>query len=265
MKKTKKTILVPTDFMQVASYALQHAVRVAGVVGEKVTLFHVVKSKDQTEDAQNKLETLAKETFQKFSVMPDVLVGIGDVVSEIARASSELNVSMVIMGSESIKGRDELSGSWTLKVITSSRAPFITIQEPPINKRYDEVVFPIDFTVENKEKHAWISYFSNYYVSRFHLIKPNVSDPELVAKIDLNMASAVRYLDEKGAKYQIYTVPGKDLYAREVLDMAVNIRADLIVIMTTRIANDSSFVLEPHEQYIIGNAAHIPVMSINPR
>ncbi len=265
MKKSKKTILVPTDFLTVSGYALQHAVNVAQVVNEKVTLLHVVQSQAEVENAKAKLENLAKETFQKYNLLPGFIVAVGDIITEIARVSSELDASMVIMGSESIKGKDVLTETRTLKVITSSKVPFITIQEPPINRRYDDIVFPVDFTVENKEKHAWISYFSDYYVSRFHLIKPNVSDPELIAKLDLNMASAIRYLDEKGAKYEVYTVPGKKPYALEVLEMAVNIRADLIVIMTTKIPEDSSFVLEPHEQYIIGFAAHIPVLSINPR
>lgn len=264
MEKTKKTILVPTDFKLVAEYALQHAVRVSQVVKEEITLLHVVKSKDLVEEATAKLNTVAQATKQKHGILPKFLVGVGEVVKEIARVSAELNTSIVIMGSESIKGKDNLGQYWALNVITASKVPFVTIQEPPINKRYDDIVFPIDFTVENKEKHAWISYFCNYYVSRFHLIKPNVSDPELVAKVDLNMASAVKYLDEKGARYQVYTAEGKKPYAQEVLEMAVNIRADLIVIMTTKRYDDKSFEVEPHEQYIIANAGHIPVMSINP-
>lgn len=265
MEKSKKTILVPTDFKQVADYALQHAIRVSSVVGEKITLFHVVPQKADVDGAEKLLNEVAQETKEKFGLLPKYVVGVGDVVNEIARISSELNVSMVIMGSESIKGKVDLGQYWALKVITASKVPFVTIQEPPINKRYDEVVFPIDFTVENKEKHSWISYFSDYYVSRFHLIKPNVSDPELVAKIDLNMASAVKCLDEKGARYEVYTVDGNKPYAEEVLDLAVNIRADLIVIMTTRKHDDGTFVVEPHEQSIIAKAGHIPVMSINPR
>jgi len=265
MEKNKKTILVPTDFKLVASYALQHAVRVSGVVGEEITLVHVVKSKNKVEEATQKLNTLAQETKVKHNILPKIVVGVGDIVREIARVASALNTSIVIMGSESIKGKENLDEYWALKVITASKVPFVTIQEPPINKRYDDVVFPIDFTVENKEKHSWISYFCNYYVSRFHLIKPNVSDPELIAKVDLNMASAVKFLDEKGAKYQVYTVDGQKPYAQEILELAVNIRADLIVIMTTRLSEGGTFAVDPHEQFIIANAGHIPVMSINPR
>jgi hypothetical protein len=169
------------------------------------------------------------------------------------------------MGSHTVRGKDELTGTNTLRVITSSPVPFITIQEPPVNKRYDDIVFPVDFTLENKEKHTWISYFCDYYVSRFHLIKPLVTDPEQLAKVDLNMASAIRFLDERGAKYEVYTVPGKKQYAEEVLDAAVNIRADLIVIMTTKASVNGEYTMQPQEQYIIGNARHIPIMSINPR
>ncbi|MDX9847393.1 MAG: universal stress protein [Tenuifilaceae bacterium] len=265
MNNHKKKILVPTDFKTPASYALQHAVRVSGVVGETIAMIHVVGSPAEIAAAQIKLETDAKEAQNKYGVLPEVLVRVGDVADEIAKAAIDINASIVIMGSASVKGKQDLSNLPTLKVITKSTVPFITIQEPPVNKRYDDIIFPIDFTVENKEKHGWISYFCDYYISKFHLIKPNVSDPELVAKVDLNMASAVRFLDEKGAKYQIYTAPGIKPYAEEVLDIAVNIRADLIVIMTTKVCDDTKFIMEPHEQTIVGYAGHIPVMCINPR
>jgi nucleotide-binding universal stress UspA family protein len=172
---------------------------------------------------------------------------------------------MVIMGSSTVKEMDENKVSWVLKLITSCKVPFITIQEPPVNKRYDDIVFPVDFTIENREKHEWISYFCDYYLSRFHIIKPNTSDPKLMAQIDINLASAKKFLDERGAKYVEYTVPGIKKYEEEVLDMAVNIRADLIIIMTTPTSKDGKYIVEPEEQYILANARHIPVMSINPR
>ncbi len=265
MDKDKKKILVPTDFKQPAVYALQHAVRVSGVVGEQIVLVHVVKSEGEVDAMKQKLTQIALDTKNKYDIEPGIVVKVGDVAESIAKTALEINASIVIMGSASVKGREDLTDLPTLRVITKSTVPFITIQEPPVNKRYDDIVFPVDFTVENKEKHTWISYFCDYYVSKFHLIKPHVTDPELEAKVDLNMASAIRYLDEKGAKYEIYTVSGVKSYAEEVLDLAVNIRADLIVIMTTRVSEDGHFVLEPHEQGIIGQAGHIPVMSINPR
>lgn len=265
MNNLKKTILVPTDFTQVADYALQHAVRVSSVVHENVTLLHIVDSPNQVAEAQAKLDLIAKETHAKYNVLPTIIVRPGNIFVDIAKVADEINSSMVIMGSHRLKDAATINESISLKVITSSKVPFITIQEPPINKRYDEIVFPIDYTAENIEKHNWISYFCDYYVSRFHLIKPNITDPMLLAKIDMNMASARRWLDEKGARYYVYTVLGKKSFAEEVLEMAANIRADLIVLMTTKVTNKSTYVMEPSEQYIISNASYIPVMSINPQ
>lgn len=264
MSTIRKKILVPINFEQPGVYALQHAVRVSNVVGESIVLVHVVKSDQEVDDAKAKLLEVAQGVHEKYDFLPEIIIKVGDVADAIADAAVEVNASMVIMGSASVKGKKDLSNLPTLKVITKSVVPFITIQEPPVNKRYDDIIFPIDWTIENKEKHGWISYFCDYYVSKFHLVKPNIPDPEKLAKLDLNMASAVRYLDQKGAKYEIYTTPGIKPYAEEVLDLAVNIRADLIVIMTTRIPTDDSFIIEPHEQSIIGQAGHIPVMSINP-
>lgn len=264
MNKPNKTILVPTDFTEVADFALQHAVRVSSVVREEITLIHIVDNPDKLAEAKEKMAKLAQDTYSKYNVLPSTIVRQGNIFVDIAKAAEELNSSMVIMGSHRIKSESTLNDSIALKVIASSKVPFITIQEPPINRRYDEIVFPVDYTAENIEKHSWISYFCDYYVSRFHLIKPNVTDPKLLAKVDMNMASARRYLDEKGARYYVYTVDGKKTFAEEVLEIAANIRADLIVIMTTKVDDKSAFIVEPHEQYIISNASYIPVMSINP-
>ena len=264
MKNTGVTILVPYDFSQVADYALQHAIRVSKVVNQPITMLHIVNGSSELELMQEKLSEVAHQTASRFGVEPIALVREGSIFVHIAEVADEINASQVIMGSHSIRGKEQITGSLAHKVIVSSKVPFVTIQEPPINKRYDEIVFPIDFTTENREKHGWINYFCTYYVSRFHLIKPHVQDPQLQCQVDLNMASARKFLDEIGAKYIDYEVKGEKRYAEEILDMAVNIRADLIVLMTTPKDSDDKFVVEPHEQYIIANAGHIPVMSINP-
>lgn len=264
MDNTGKSILVPYDFSQVADYALQHAIRVAQVINQPITLLYIVSSSTEIYLMEDKLGEVSRKTREKFGIEPLTLVRPGSIFVDIAAVAEEIDACMVIMGSHSIRGKEEITGSLAHRVIVSSKVPFITIQEPPINRRYDEIVFPIDFTQQNREKHSWITYFCTYYVSRFHLIKPKVEDAELRAKIDLNMASARKFLDERGAIYFEHEAPGEKNFAEEVLEMAVNIRADLIVLMTTPKGDDDNFIVEPHEQFIIANAGHIPVMSINP-
>lgn len=263
MKSEQKVILVPTDFSTVAEYGLQHAVRVSNIINEPISILHIVKRDNEVESAMNKLNEIAEQTNKKYGISITPIVRVGDVFVDIAKVADEINAETVIMGSSTIKQMDGTKISWTLKVITSCKMPFVIIQEPPVNKRYDDVVFPIDFTSENKDKHKWILHFSDYYLSKFHLIKPCTSDPKLLAQIDMNMASALKYLGERGTKYTITTVPGKKPYEEEVLDAAVDIRADLIILMTTPISNQN-FTIEPVEQHILANARQIPVMCINP-
>lgn len=264
MKDEQKSILVPTNFSAVAEYGLQHAIRVSNIIKEPITILHIVENSAEIKAAQDKLTEIVEATEQKYGVTITPMVRVGSIFVDIAKVADEINADVVVMGSSTIKQMDGTKISWTLKVITSCKMPFIIIQEPPVNKRYDDIVFPIDFTSENRAKHRWIQHFSDYYLSRFHLIKPNTTDPQLLAKIDMNMASALRFLEEKGARYTIKTVSGNKPYEEEVLDAAVEIRADLIVLMTTPLDNNGNFTIDPMEQYILANARQIPVMCINP-
>lgn len=263
MEIQSSTILVPTDFSVVAEYGLQHAVRVANIIKLPITMLHLVSEPQQLDTARQQLDKLTQRFSSQYDVQISPMARVGNVLEDIALIASELSAEVVIMGSSTIKQMDGTKISWTLKVITGCRMPVLVIQEPPVNKRYDNVVFPIDYTPENTAKHKWIAHFSDYYLSKFHLVKPHTDDPKLLAKIDMNMASALRFLDEKGAQYEITTVPGILPYQEEILLAAVDLRADLIVLMTTPHSH-CNFTIEPIEQHILANARQIPVMCMNP-
>jgi len=48
-----------------------------------------------------------------------------------ARFQVKIGALMVVMGTHGIKGMQKLMGSWALKVITSSKVPFIAVQDTP--------------------------------------------------------------------------------------------------------------------------------------
>ena len=55
------------------------------------------------------------------------------------------------------------------------------------------------------------------------------------------------------------------LAIRETLDFAIEKKADLILITTTKNISVADFLLGAPEQYIIANSNRIPVMCVNPR
>jgi len=265
MEKEKHTILVPHDFTPVAENALQHALIIAKIMNNDISLIHIVKESSEIEKATEQCNEIAEKTFNDHFIKPDVIVKEGSIFTTIADVAKEIDANLVIMGTHGLKGMQKLTGSWALKVFTGSPVPFVIVQEKPRHKRFVKVVFPIDFRREKKEKNHWVNYLHNYYKAKFYIIKQEVKDKTFKNRVKANLSFAKKFFDGKGVSYEIYTTPGKTKFWKETIDYAQSIEADLILIMTTRDINVTDYILGADEQKIIANSAKIPVMCINPR
>lgn len=266
MENNNTTVIVPWDFSEVAKYALEHAIRFAKIIDSGITLLHVVKKEKEEGDAKEKLDVIADETFNKYNLKPDMLIKVGNIFKTISDISNELNCRMVIMGTHGIKGMQKYTGSWALKVIEGTDAPFVVIQAPPQHDQFKEIVFPINFRTENREKLRWANYLAKYYRVKLHLCKvDNYSDELLKRKSKSNFIFARNYLMENDIDYEIHTLEGKKGFSDETIDFAKKIQAGLILIMTTKDISFQDYVLGAEEQKIIANTAKIPVMCVNPR
>ncbi len=265
MTKDTRTIIVPWDFSDVATYALEHAERIARTLDKKIELLHIVKSVDQINDAMKKLSVVTDEAFERYGVRPSIQVLTGSIFSKIATYATENKANMVIMGTHGITGVQRLTGSFALKVILGSKVPFIVVQGPPQNEeKFQNIVFPIDFRGENKEKLYWAIFLGKYFNSKVHLFKYPVADSALVKKVNTNLNFAIRFLIQNNLDYQIHNAPQGD-FAKETLKFARDINSDLILIVTSKNMTFFDFIFGTSEQYIIANSAKIPVMVVNPR
>ena len=265
MENDKKTILVTWDFTQVSENALEHAIIISKVVKNEITLIHICKKQDEVEEATNKLNIVAEETYKKHKIKPKVIAQEGSIFTTINEAASELNANLVIMGTHGMKGMQKLTGSWALKVIVGSEVPFVVVQEPPTHEHFNNIVFPVDFRAETKEKLNWAIYLAKYYQTKLHIFKSKVTDATLIRKVNNNINFAKKILDSKEIKYEITSATGKKSFSNETINCAHEVDADLILIMTTRHIGFTDYVLSADEQKIIANSAKIPVMCVNPR
>lgn len=263
MTRRENTILVPWDFTEVASYALDHAIMIANRTRNDIALVHIVKNEKEIEEAKAKLEVVAKENEAKTKIKTKPIVREGSIFNTISDVATEEEANLVIMGTHGIKGMQKLTGSWALKVIVSSEVPFIIIQDKPHHTRLENIVFPVDFKKETREKLNWVNYLSKYYKSKIHIFKR--SDPALRKNIESNISFTKKYLQEHDIDYDIVTQNGKYPFPIETINYAKEIDADLILIMTSRTLGFADFVMGPDEQYVIANSAKIPVMCVNPR
>jgi nucleotide-binding universal stress UspA family protein len=169
------------------------------------------------------------------------------------------------MGTHGMKGMQKLTGSWALKVIVKSKIPFIVVQEPPADQnRYHNIVFPVDFRVENKEKMGMAIFMGKYFDSKVHILKTVTTDKGLTAKVNRNLNFAVKYLIQNNVEYEIHDVPNGKL-AQQTISFAQKINADLILIVTTKNITFADYVIGASEQFIIANSSKIPVCCVNPK
>ncbi|HKL08588.1 MAG TPA: universal stress protein [Bacteroidales bacterium] len=259
-------ILIPWDFTPVAECALKHAFKFAEKAkSKKIVLLHIIKSEKEYDEAFSKLSKTANDYkgINKLQVEP--IVRKGSIFTTIGEVASEIESELVVMGTHGLRGMQKLTGSWALKVIVSSKVPFVVVQEPPKEDELKNIVFPIDFKKENKEKLNWASYLNSHFNTKFHIVKPNTTDVGFIKRIKANMIFTRDFMDTKGIDYEINAMEGKKSFAIETIDYAKSIEADLILIISTKNIGIADYVLGASEQYIIANSARIPVMVVNPR
>lgn len=261
----KDTILVPWDFTEVAENALKHAVKISPYLKNKIQLIHIVKTEKQIEEAQKRLSKDIEKLSAHYGAKIEPVVRAGSLFHEVSDYASNNNVSLVIMGTHGIKGVQKFTGSWALKVIVGSKIPFIVIQGAPSKAEvFKDVVFPLDYKKEAKQKVNWALFLAKYFDVKIHIITPNVKDRGLKRKLTINQNFAQRIFDNHGVRYDIQTIESSHLGV-ETVDYAQKIDADIILIMTTKDIGFTDYVLGAKEQYIIANNVKLPVMCVNPR
>ncbi len=259
-----RPIIIPWDFSELAEYALQHGEKIAKIINCDIVLLHIVKKSSDFEAATEKMNAAVEEHFEKYGIKPKFTVKEGSIFTDINKMIKEENALFAIMGTHGIKGMQKFTGSWALKVIIGSEAPFIVVQDSPASEKMNSIVFPVDFKFSEKEKLIWADFLHKYFKCIFHLCYVESSDPLFKKKITANMITAKKFLKEKGVYFEVVKLPGKNLYD-ETLKFSEKIKADLIMITTTKNISFHDYMLGASEQKMIANEKKIPVMTINPR
>lgn len=268
MEENKKLIVVPWDFTHVAEHALAHAIKISRMINNDICLLHIVSTgivkKEETKKVAM-LKQVAEVNSHKYGIPIIYQIIKGTIFKSIAEYANEKDANLVVMGTHGMKGMQKLTGSWALKVIVKTKMPFIVVQDPPADQeRYHNIVFPVDFKKENKEKIQMAIFMGKYFDSKIHLLVAASSDKGLIKKINVNLNFAIKYFMQNNIEYEIQKLPRGDI-AEQTIDFAQKINADLIVIVTTKNITFADYVVGASEQSIIANSSKIPVCCVNPK
>jgi len=270
MEQEQKSIMVTWDFSAVSYNALKHAIKLAHSLKNKIILFHIVNEPSEEEGATKRMVETVEEIKKDSGEDVTYFVHHGNIFKEIANFASkeENNIAFVVMGTHGMKGGQRLFGSWALKVVAGSSVPFIVVQDqPPEKDRYTDIVFPIDFKSENKEKLQWAIFLGKYLNSKIHLYKAPVLDKNLQKKVNVNLNFAIRFLIQNNIEYEIHSSSksGSSGYQKDLVAFCKKINADLILITTTKHITKFDYIFGAKEQMLIANSEKIPVMCVNPK
>lgn len=263
MEHLQKTILVAWDFSNVAEYAMQHAIRFARTIGSTtVTLLNIVDDKKDIDKAMLQLKIVADDAQKKYNFKPEVLAVEGDIFTTIKEVANSLNSPFVFMGTHGMKGLQKITGSWALKVIEGSSCPFIVVQRPPRDEHFEDIVCPIDYKKEDKQKVSWAVYMNKFFKSKFYLYVQKCSDANLKRQVYSNLVHVKSVLDQNKIEYMEVESSGKDDFADEVIEYANTMNANAILVSTSKTLDFSDYMFGATEQKIIGNKYGISAITV---
>jgi nucleotide-binding universal stress UspA family protein len=261
-----KIILVPHDFTKVGDVALDHAILMGKTIDADVAVIHIIENKKQIAEARAKLKALADRVVQEKSTPIQTVIRIGNIFEDIDKAATEMEASLIIMGTHGLRGMQFLTGGRALKIVTESSVPFIIVQERSIRAHgYHRLVVPLDLHKETKQKLSLVADVARYFGSKVYLISPGETDEFLKNQLDRNIHFSREYLEGKNIPYEVEITESKsDGFVKSLLKYSAAVEADLICIMNFYDNSIMSIFNQGYEQQVITNEAQIPVLCVNP-
>ncbi len=279
MNTTKKNImLVPTDFSEVADLALEHAIMIAKTFDNDIALMAIydtgnlitsIFSKNATEEMvekslQTKLDVIKADVMLKHQIeVKTVVRSTSKIYKAIIETAEELGCDSIIMGTHGASGLKKIMGSNAQRVISQSDVPVIVIKDKHFGDGYKHIVFPIDLSFETRQKVRMAIHFAKKFNSTIHILSFREDDEFLGHKINANINNVEKQFDDAGVNYTSFFLSDKWGMAKETINYAENIKADLIMIMTQQDESLTEIIIGSYAQQIVNNAT-MPVMTVTP-
>lgn len=260
--------LVPTDFSEVCTNAAHRAASLAKDYSYKIVLLHVIdkntlgelkKEGKGLETIDSKLKELADSLVREYVIQVEYISREGDIFTTIAEVAEELKASLIFLGTHGKVGIQKITGSFALKVVTSSEIPTIVIQKRPFGKGLGKIVMPITSEAGPWSKTKWAAAIANEFNSMIEIIHlPGDAIDDVITMI-------TNHFQVNNVSFKVKVADKSANFTKQVLDYATSENADMILIMTNPDKSLKSFLLGSYDEDIIFNPSQIPVMCINPR
>lgn len=260
--------LVPTDFSEVCTNAAQRAASLAKDFNYKIVLLHIIDKNTLAElKRENKgldwvhdrLKEMANSLINEYVIQVETIAREGDIFTTIAEVAEELKASLIFLGTHGRVGLQKFTGSFALKVVTSSEIPTIVVQKRPFGHGLGKIVMPITSDAGPWAKTKWAAAIAkefNSMIKIFHL--PGEEMEDVITMI-------TNHFQVNNVKFTVEAADKTGNFTKQVIGYSTAENADMILIMTNPDKSLKTYLLGSYDEDILFNTSQIPVMCINPR
>ncbi len=253
--------LVPMDFSPVSINALNAAIQLAKFNDGKVLAIHIVAKKSERSAAREQFETIINQLAEADRALVKTSVFAGSVYDDIAKAAEITSANLIVMGTHGARGMQKLMGSNALRIVSSTGAPFVILQEQGSLSSINNIVMPFNFEKDSIQISTFAGYIAKQFNATIHLAGYHDKDEWLNGQSKTNQLVVKKIFDENNVKYQIVNLDKSKPYINALLDYADEVNADLIAssfFVDTVLPTMNSFV-----QALIENNRQIPLLTAN--
>jgi hypothetical protein len=273
----KQQVLVPYDFSEASENALIYGIELARLFKCEVSIIHALSKKHLDKNkslaeaeaaAKASLITISNNIISKHHLLVNVYVFQGEVRDLIDKFYEKINAIAVIAGLNSVKKKtDYFTAGKLVTDYRNLRVPLIVVHDiMPRKSMYSNIILPLDFNRESKEKSAWAGHISTLNQSKVRILIRAYKDSYFAASLRNNLVLVKKLYKNLEVDYDIVKEPDItvdiDKYAVEYAWLN---NADLLVIMATKDIAVDDLLLGLKEKKIVNNKYKLPVMLINPR
>lgn len=174
-----KTILIPTDFSDVASFAEQTALSLALRLGAEAIFLSSIKGEEHGEFFEMTSENVPmklKEGFEDFisrrkpSDPPYRVLYTHDKLKEAIHQYAENHeLALIVMGSSGTYGWKQLWGSNAQKISRQANCPVLIIKKEMPSTAFRNILFASDFRKEARKPYEGLLEFAHLFGAHIHL------------------------------------------------------------------------------------------------
>lgn len=254
-------ILVATDFSEVGNSAVKQAMEITKLHNGQISILHVVSNK--TKEIVGALQNKFSELFS--GDIPEnvqFVVEEGDIYSTINSVAEQIEADLIIMGTHGKTGMQKIFGSNALKVIDSTKIPFMVVQHKVMEGGFKNILFPVSLADEDRQKTTIAIRLAKMFNSKIHIF-PRYESTKTGEK---QMISTILQIKSFFSKYDVAfevapLLTSTDNFEKKILDYSTKISADLILIISD--ATDHFIpIFGAKEEDILFNQLQIPVICV---